>query len=149
MTPASISKNTRLIKAEAERLGFMHCGIARAEFLSDEAPRLERWLNKGYHGSMSYMERNFDKRLDPRLLVEGTVSVLSLSYNYYFQTQTPTDSFKIAKYAYGTDYHLVIKDKLRELLQFIQEHIGAVSGRAFVDSAPVLEKAWASRAGLG
>ena len=149
MTPAAITKNTLLIKAEAERLGFLHCGVAKAGFLAEEAPRLERWLNQGFHGSMSYMERNFDKRLDPRLLVEGTVSVLSLSYNYYSEDKTPEDGFKVARYAYGTDYHLVVKDKLKELLRFIELNIGAVSGRAFVDSAPVLEKAWATRAGLG
>lgn len=141
---------TRMIKAEAERLGFLSCGIAKAEFLSEEAPRLEAWLKNGYHGEMQYMENYFDKRLDPRKLVEGARSVISLSLNYYTETvqQDPTAP-KISKYAYGKDYHELIKEKLKQLHAYIQEHIGEVSGRAFVDSAPVLDKAWANRAGLG
>ncbi len=139
-----------MIKAEAERLGFLSCGIAKAEFLSEEAPRLEAWLKNGYHGEMQYMENYFDKRLDPRKLVEGARSVISLSLNYYTETvqQDPTAP-KISKYAYGKDYHELIKEKLKQLHAYIQEHIGEVSGRAFVDSAPVLDKAWANRAGLG
>lgn len=144
------TKYSQLIKEEALRLGFMQCGIAKADFLEEEAPRLTNWLNQQHHGQMSYMENHFDKRLDPRLLVDGAKSVISLSLNY-FPSATPTDpeAPKLSKYAYGTDYHLVIKDKLFQLLQFIQQHIGEVSGRAFVDSAPVLDKAWAKRAGIG
>jgi len=144
------TKYSQLIKEEALRLGFMQCGIAKADFLEEEAPRLTNWLNQQHHGRMSYMENHFDKRLDPRLLVDGAKSVISLSLNY-FPSATPTDpeAPKISKYAYGTDYHLVIKDKLFQLLQFIQQHIGEVSGRAFVDSAPVLDKAWAKKSGIG
>src|SRR5690606_2334215 len=139
-----------LIKKEAERLGFLSCGISRAEFLEDEAPHLENWLKNNYQGELSYMENHFDKRLDPRLLVDGAKSVISLSYNYYTsEKQKDPTAPKLSKYAYGTDYHFIIKDKLKELLFFIQENIGEVSGRAFVDSAPVLDKAWAERAGLG
>lgn len=142
-------KNTQLIKTEADRLGFMSCGISKAEFLEEEAPRLEQWLEEGRHGQMKYMENNFDKRLDPTKLVEGSRSVISLLLNYYPEQKQRPDSYKISKYAYGTDYHFVIKDKLRSLMQFIQEEIGEVGGRAFVDSAPVLDKAWAARSGLG
>ncbi|HLT41901.1 MAG TPA: tRNA epoxyqueuosine(34) reductase QueG [Sphingobacteriaceae bacterium] len=139
-----------LIKKEAERLGFLSCGISKAEFLEEEAPRLEGWLKNNYQGELYYMENNFDKRLDPRLLVDDAKSVISLSYNYFTEEkQQDPLAPKLSKYAYGTDYHFVIKDKLKELLLFIQEHIGEVSGRAFVDSAPVLDKAWAQRAGLG
>ncbi|AJR03163.1 tRNA epoxyqueuosine(34) reductase QueG [Siansivirga zeaxanthinifaciens] len=141
--------NTERIKTEAKRLGFLSCGISKAGFLEEEAPRLERWLNKNMHGQMHYMENHFDKRLDPTKLVEDSKSVISLLINY-FPEDTQTDaSFKISKYAYGTDYHYVIKDKLKQLLHFIQENIGDVYGRAFVDSAPVLDKAWASKSGLG
>ena len=128
----------------------MSCGISKAEFLEEEAPRLEKWLEKNMHGEMQYMENHFDKRLDPRLLVDGAKSVISLLLNYYpSETQKDSESPKISKYAYGTDYHFVIKDKLKQLLHFIQDEIGEVSGRAFVDSAPVLDKAWAVRSGLG
>lgn len=144
------AKYSKMIKDEAIRLGFMQCGIAKAEFLEDEAPRLEKWLNNNYHGEMAYMENHFDKRLDPRLLVDDSKSVISLTLNYFPQEQqTDPDAPKISKYAYGTDYHLVIKDKLFQLLNFISEEIGEVSGRAFVDSAPVLDRAWAKRAGIG
>lgn len=143
------SKHAALIKAEALRLGFMSCGISKADFLEVEAPRLERWLNKQMHGQMSYMENHFDKRLDPRLLVEGAKSVVSLTLNYYPEETQIEDSYKISKYAYGEDYHYVIKDKLKELLYFIQSEIGDVDGRVFVDSAPVLDKAWAAKSGLG
>jgi len=140
---------TKLIKTEAKRLGFLSCGISKAQFLEEEAPRLERWLNQNMHGEMRYMENHFDKRLDPTKLVEGSKSVISLLLNYFpSETQNP-ESYKLSKYAYGTDYHFVIKDKLKQLLQFIQEEIGEVSGRAFVDSAPVLDKAWAAKSGLG
>ncbi|MCC4213423.1 tRNA epoxyqueuosine(34) reductase QueG [Leeuwenhoekiella parthenopeia] len=141
--------NTQFIKAEAKRLGFMSCGVSRAGFLEDEAPRLEDWLSKNRHGEMGYMENHFDKRLDPTLLVPGAKSVVSLLFNYFPEAQQRKDSFKISKYAYGTDYHFVIKDRLKELLFNIQEKIGKVEGRAFVDSAPVLDKAWAARSGLG
>ncbi len=128
----------------------MFCGISQAEFLEEEAPRLEQWLKKGMHGEMQYMENHFDKRLDPRLLVDGARSVISLGLNYYTELeQFDTSSPKISKYAYGSDYHLVIKEKLKQLLQVINEKIGEVGGRAFVDSAPVLDKAWAKKAGLG
>ncbi len=143
------SKYTQLIKAEAKRLGFMSCGISKAEFLEEEAPRLESWLKKNMHGEMSYMENHFDKRLDPTKLVDGSKSVISLLLNYYPSQFQKADSYKISKYAYGTDYHFVIKDKLKDLLKFIQIEIGEVEGRAFVDSAPVLDKAWAAKSGLG
>ena len=141
--------NTDLIKSEATRLGFLSCGISKAEFLEDEAPRLEKWLNDNMQGEMSYMENHFDKRLDPTLLVPGAKSVVSLLLNYFPKQTQREDSFKISKYAYGTDYHFVIKDKLKQLLNFIREEIGDVHGRAFVDSAPVLDKAWAAKSGLG
>lgn len=144
------AKYSKLIKAEALRLGFMQCGIAKAEFLEDEAPKLEKWLKNNHHGQMAYMENHFDKRLDPRLLVEGSKSVISLTLNYFpEERQTDPNAPKISKYAYGADYHEVIKEKLFQLLNFINEQIGAVSGRAFVDSAPVLDRAWAKRAGIG
>lgn len=137
------------IKDEAIRLGFLSCGISRAQFLEDQAPKLEQWLNENKHGKMSYMENHFDKRLDPRKLVEGAKSVISLLYNYFPSQHQNEDSYKIAKYAYGTDYHFVLKDKLKSLLHFIQTEIGEVYGRVFVDSAPILEKAWAAKSGLG
>lgn len=143
------SKYSEIIKAEAKRLGFMSCGISKAEFLETEAPRLENWLKKNMHGEMSYMENHFDKRLDPTKLVEGSKSVISLLLNYYPSKFQREDSYKVSKYAYGTDYHFVIKEKLKQLLQYIQQEIGAVDGRAFVDSAPVLDKAWAAKSGLG
>lgn len=143
------STRTTLLKAEAKRLGFLSCGISKAEFLEEEAPRLEDWLNHNRQGNMHYMENHFDKRLDPTKLVEGAKSVVSLLLNYFpSETQNP-ESYKLSKYAYGTDYHFVIKDKLKQLLHYIQEEIGEVSGRAFVDSAPVLDKAWAAKSGLG
>ena len=127
----------------------MSCGISKAGFLEQEAPRLEAWLNQNRHGQMQYTENHFDKRLDPTKLVEGSKSVISLLLNYYPQHLQRDDSYKISKYAYGTDYHFVIKDKLKELLHCIQEQVGDVHGRAFVDSAPVLDKAWAAKSGLG
>ncbi|MCX7637170.1 MAG: tRNA epoxyqueuosine(34) reductase QueG [Cyclobacteriaceae bacterium] len=141
---------TQLLKQLSRELGFSYCGISKAEFLEEEAPRLEEWLRRGYHGKMKYMENHFDKRLDPRLLVPGAKSVISLLYNYYPKKDlAKNDNFKIAKYAYGEDYHYVIKDKLKEMLYRLQEKTGQISGRAFVDSAPVMERAWAKRAGLG
>ena len=142
-------KYSKLIKAEAKRLGFLSCGISKAAFLEEEAPRLESWLNKNHHGEMKYMENHFDKRLNPTLFVDDAKSVISLLLNYYPSEIQNTDSYKISKYAYGQDYHFVIKEKLQELLQTIQTEIGEVSGRAFVDSAPVLDKAWAAKSGLG
>lgn len=142
-------KYTQFIKAESKRLGFLSCGISRAGFLESEAPRLEKWLNHQMNGQMSYMENHFDKRLDPTLLVDGAKSVISLLLNYYPSEEQNPDSYKISKYAFGHDYHFVIKDKLKELLFSIQTEIGEVSGRAFVDSAPVLDKAWAAKSGLG
>ncbi|MFT5791318.1 MAG: epoxyqueuosine reductase [Candidatus Azotimanducaceae bacterium] len=142
-------KYSQLIKAEALRLGFSTCGIAKADFLENEAPRLEQWLKDGYHGEMQYMENHFDMRLDPRLLVDGAKSVISLSYNYFPEQQQNSDSYKLSKYAYGEDYHHVVKSKLKELHDFIQEEIGEIDGRAFVDSAPIMERAWAEKAGLG
>ena len=128
----------------------MFCGISKAGFLEDEAPRLEAWLKNGMHGEMQYMENHFDKRLDPRLLVDGAKSVISFGLNYFSdKVQADPLSPKISKYAYGADYHSVIKEKLSLLLQVIKEKIGDVNGRAFVDSAPVLDKAWAKKAGLG
>jgi epoxyqueuosine reductase len=142
-------KYSKLIKAEAKRLGFLSCGISKAGFLEEEAPRLENWLNQNHHGEMKYMENHFDKRLNPTLLVDDAKSVISLLLNYYPSKIQNTESYKISKYAYGQDYHFVIKEKLKELLQTIQTEIGEVSGRAFVDSAPVLDKAWAAKSGLG
>src|SRR5690606_38923259 len=139
----------QLIKQEAKELGFSFCGISKAAFLEEEAPRLESWLNANMHGEMTYMENHFDKRLDPRLLVPGAKSVVSLLYNYFPEQQQNPDAYKISKYAYGEDYHFVIKDKLKDLLHFIQDEIGEVDGRVFTDSAPVLDKAWAAKSGLG
>ena len=128
----------------------MSCGVSKAGFLEEEAPRLEAWLKKGMHGQMQYMENHFDKRLDPTKLVEDSKSVVSLLLNYFPQeTQSDENAPKISKYAYGQDYHHIIKSKLKELHFFIQSTIGEVSGRAFVDSAPVLDKAWAAKSGLG
>ncbi|MBI6117120.1 tRNA epoxyqueuosine(34) reductase QueG [Salegentibacter sp. F63223] len=143
------SKYTSLIKEEAKRLGFLSCGISKAEFLEKEAPRLEEFLNENRHGEMRWMENNFDKRLDPTKLVEGSKSVISLLLNYYPEEKQKEGSYKISKYAYGRDYHFVIKDKLKQLLQFMRDEIGEVDGRAFVDSAPVMDKVWAAKSGLG
>ena len=143
------TKHTHFIKSEAKRLGFLSCGISKASFLEQEAPRLENWLNKNHQGKMTYMENHFDKRLNPTLLVPDSKSVISLLLNYYPSEIQNPKSYKISKYAYGQDYHFVIKQKLNELLYQIQNEIGAVSGRAFVDSAPVLDKAWAAKSGLG
>lgn len=145
----SHDRNKELIRDEALRLGFSFFGVSKAEFLNDEAPRLERWLNAHMHGEMAYMANHFDRRLDPRLLVPGAKSVVSLLLNYFPTHQPPEESPKISRYAYGEDYHTVIKDKLHLLMQFIREHIGEVDGRVFVDSAPVMDKVWAKKSGLG
>lgn len=145
----NFSYYTQIIKAEALRLGFLSCGISKAEFLEKEAPRLENWLNKNKNGKMQYMENHFDKRLDPTLLVDESKSVISLLYNYFPEEKQDIGTYKISKYAFGVDYHLVVKNKLKELFQFIQDEIGEVNGRVFVDSAPILEKAWAAKSGLG
>jgi len=142
-------KYSQLVKTEAKRLGFLSCGISKAGFLEVEAPRLENWLHQNRHGEMRYMENHFDKRLNPTLLVDGAKSVISLLLNYYPSEFQNTNSYKISKYAFGQDYHFVIKEKLKELLDTIQSQIGEVSGRAFLDSAPVLDKAWAAKSGLG
>ncbi|MFY0594049.1 tRNA epoxyqueuosine(34) reductase QueG [Roseivirga sp.] len=147
-----ISNNTHTVKAIASKLGFDFCGISKAEFLADEAPKLEAWLKSGAHGKMSYMENHFDKRLDPSKLVPGAKSVVSLLYNYYPETDLSVEkppNHKIAKYAYGTDYHFVIKDKLKTFLEELNTKIGHIEGRVFVDSAPVMERQWAEKSGLG
>lgn len=149
MTDFLKQKYSNLIKAEAQRLGFLSCGISKATFLEEEAPRLEKWLSEGRNGEMSYMENYFDMRLDPRLIVDQAKSVISLLLNYYPSEMQNPESYKISKYAYGRDYHLVIKDKLKILLQTLNDQIGEINGRAFVDSAPILDKAWAQRSGLG
>lgn len=142
-------KHKDLIKSEAYRLGFDFVGVSKAEFLEEDAPRLENYLKKNLNGKMAYMENHFDKRLDPRLLVNDAKTVVSFLINYYPDQKQNENSPKIAKYAYGQDYHLVIRQKLNELLEFINNEIGEVSGRGFVDSAPVLDKAWAKKSGLG
>ena len=139
----------KIISDEALRLGFSHCGFSKADFLEEEAPRLEKWLNDNHHGEMSYMANHFDKRLDPSLLVDNAKTVVSLLLNYYTDDRQNSDAPKLSKYAYGEDYHFVIKDKLKSLLAFIQDEIGEVNGRVFVDSAPVMDKAWAVKGGLG
>ena len=143
-------KNTKFIKDESKRLGFSSCGISKARFLSEEANNFEKWLTKGYQGSMSYLEKNIDKRLDPRLLVPGSKSVISLSYNYFPPKKLiDENNFIISKYAYGKDYHKVLKKKLKKLFARIREKIGEIEGRVFVDSAPIHERAWAKLSGLG
>ncbi len=144
-------KYAQIIKSQAKNLGFDFCGISKADFLEEEAPRLENWLNQNYHGEMAYLANHFDKRLDPRKLVDGAKTVVSLVYNYYPENKLPEnpEDYKIAKYAYGKDYHFVIKDKLKTMLQHLQEEIGEINGRAFVDSAPVMERQWAQKSGLG
>jgi epoxyqueuosine reductase len=148
-TVQQIEKNTQWIKALAQRLGFAFCGIARAERLDDDARRLETWLAKGMHGSMQYMANHFDLRINPAQLVPGAQSVITLLKNYYPAQQQPPDVPQIAKYAYGNDYHDVIRADLKAFLQAIQLEIGEVQGRGFVDSAPVLERTWAQKSGLG
>ena len=150
MNPSAKNKNSEFIKQKALQLGFMACGISKAEFLEEEAPRLEKWLSENRHGEMKYMGNYFDKRLDPRLLFEGCKSVISVLVNYFpSENQKDPEAPKLSKYAFGEDYHFVIKRKLNELLLFIQSEIGEVNGRIFVDSAPVMDKAWAKKSGLG
>lgn len=143
-----LSARTAIVKQNARDLGFDFCGISKAGFLEQEAPRLERWLREGKQGRMAYMENYFDKRLDPGLLVPGAKSVVSLLYNYFPPAEKETAP-KVSKYAYGEDYHEVIRDKLNAFLENLKEQLGEINGRAFVDSAPVLEKAWAAKSGLG
>jgi len=143
------NNHTYLIKTWSRELGFDHCGIARAVRLDDDARRLESWLQKGMNGSMLYMENHFDLRIDPSRLVPGAKSVITLLLNYFPDEQQPSEAPQIAKYAYGEDYHEVIRSKLKELLARIKAGIGEVEGRGFVDSAPVLERSWAVRSGLG
>jgi len=146
----NIQEQSRLIKSKAVESGFLACGISRARLLSEEKNRLESWLAQEMHGEMEYMNRNMEKRLDPRLLFHGAKSVVSVLLNYYpAGKQTDPESPVLSKYAYGKDYHFVLKRKLNALLDFIQQEIAPCSGRVFVDSAPVLDKAWAARAGLG
>ena len=140
----------KVLKVKLKTLGFLSCGISKADFLEEEAPRLEQWLNQNHHGEMAYMANHFDKRLDPRVLVPGAKSVVSLLLNYHSkEKQTDVEAPKIASYAFGDDYHKVIKDKLKQLVSFIHKEIGEVQGRVFVDSAPVMDKAWAAKSGLG
>ncbi|MDE0772829.1 MAG: tRNA epoxyqueuosine(34) reductase QueG [Salibacteraceae bacterium] len=144
------SHYSEIIKSKAKALGFLSCGISKVDFLEKEAPRLEQWLNQNHHGEMAYMANHFDKRLDPRVLVPGAKSVVSLLLNYHTEEkQTDVEAPKIASYAFGEDYHNVIKDKLKQLMNFIHQEIGEVAGRVFVDSAPVMDKAWAAKSGLG
>ena len=144
-------RHAQLLKATAKRLGFNFCGIAKADFLAEEAPKLEEWLRRDYQGRMGYLSNHFDKRLDPRKLVDGAKTVVSLLYNYYPEKSLPqgSEDLKLAKYAYGKDYHDVIQEKLREFLSCLKDEIGEIHGRSFVDSAPILERQWAQRAGLG
>ncbi len=148
---AQPENHASIIKSTAKRLGFDFCGIAKAGFLEEEAPRLEEWLNRNYQGQMGYLANHFDKRLDPTKLVEGAKTVVSLIYNYYPEQKLPEspDSIKLAKYAYGVDYHFVIREKLNEFLEILREEIGEFDGRGFVDSAPIMERQWAQKAGLG
>ena len=142
--------NKEKIKRKAIELGFFYCGVSKADFLEEEAKDLEKWLSRGLNGNMSYMENHFDKRLDPRILVPEAKSVVSLLLNYFPEKDlSDQHGLKVSKYAYGKDYHYVIKDKLKSLMGFINEEIGQVEGRVFVDSAPVMDKAWAKRSGLG
>lgn len=149
MMVKNTEKNTALIRTFATQLGFDYCGMAKAKKLEDDARRLETWLNKGMHGKMQYMENHFDLRVDPARLVPGAKSVITLLLNYFPASQQNTDSVRISKYAYGEDYHDVIRNKLNTLLQMIADNIGEVNGRGFVDSAPVLERSWAQQSGSG
>ncbi len=146
---SSVSSHTHLVKSEARKLGFEYCGIARAEFLDEDARRLERWLQQGMQGTMQYMENYFDLRTDPTKLVPGARSVITLLMNYFPKEKQNPDAPKVSKYAYGRDYHKVIRKKLKHFLKTLREEIGAIEGRGFVDSAPVLERSWAQKSGLG
>ncbi len=143
------SLHTKKIKEKALEFGFAAVGISGATFLEKESQHLKEWLDNGYHGEMQYMENHFEKRVDPRKLVEGAKSVISVLYNYYPKEKQKKDTFQISKYAYGKDYHYVVKEKLNHLLEFIKTEIPGVNGRAFVDSAPVMDKVWAAKSGLG
>jgi len=146
----NLKKNySDFIKNKSIELGFISCGISKSGFLENEIGRFESWLKNNYHGKMSYMERNFDKRMDTRKLVDGSKSVISLLFNYYPSKEINNNCFKISKYAYGKDYHFIIKDKLKTLLSSMRNEIGEIDGRVFVDSAPIMEKAWAKKSGLG
>lgn len=149
-TLPELQKRAELVRSHAQRLGFGMVGISKAERMDEEAKKLEWWLNKNHHGKMSYMANHFEKRVDPTLLVPGSKSVITLTYNYFTEKkQEDPTAPKISKYAYGKDYHFIIKDKLRELLQILNDEIGEINGRCFVDSAPVLERDWAKRSGVG
>lgn len=150
MSSTTIHRHTQLVKQKARELGFDFCGISKAGFLEDEAPKLENWLKQNMHGQMHYMANHFDKRLDPTKLVPGAKSVVSLLFNYYPEKDLANDgSYKIAKYAYGQDYHYVIKYLLKELVKQLEAEVGEIDGRVFVDSAPVMERSWAEKGGLG
>ncbi|CAN5197203.1 tRNA epoxyqueuosine(34) reductase QueG [soil metagenome] len=150
LNPSAKLHYSNIIKNEAKRLGFEQVGFAPAGFLEDEAPRLESWLSKGFHGQMKWMENHFDMRLDPTKLVPGAKSVISLMFNYFPSNIINNENApKVAKYAYGEDYHFVLKDKLKDLMHYIQSEVGEVNGRVFVDSAPIMERKWAQQAGLG
>jgi len=143
------ARATAIVKRLAKEQGFMACGISKADFLEEEATGLEQWLKHGYHGDMKWMENHFDERLDPRKLMPGAKSVISVLLNYFPEESQEAGTPKISKYAYGRDYHKVIRGKLKRMLQGIHEEIGEVHGRGFVDSAPVMDRAWARRSGLG
>lgn len=149
MSISSRTEHTAIVKRIVKDHGFLNCGISASSFLEEEAPRLESWLDKGYHGSMKWMENHFDKRLDTQKLVEGSKSVISMTFNYFPSEKQEDGTPNISKYAFGDDYHDVLKEKMRSILASIQEEIGEVSARVFVDSAPVLERAWAAKSGLG
>jgi len=147
---STAGKYSQLIKSRAKSFGFQNCGISKADFLEEDARHLEKWLKNNYHGEMKYMENHFDKRLDPRLLVEGSKSVISLSYNYFPEEKiSALENYKISKYAYAEDYHEVVKEILRELVAELQAEIGEFNFRVFVDSAPVMERSWAKKSGIG
>ena len=145
----TINTNTAFVKNTAYSLGFDYCGIAKAQRLDEDAKRLESWLNKGFNGSMNYMQNYFDLRIDPSKLVHGAKSVITLLFNYFPSEKQNEESPQISKYAYGKDYHEVIKGKLKTFLQTLKENIGEINGRGFTDSAPVLERSWAVKSGLG
>ncbi len=146
---SAAENNAHLIKSIAKELGFSYCGISKAAYLEDQAPVLESWLKNNYNGKLGYMENNFDVRLNPKLLVDDAKIVVSLMYNYYTNTKLEHDEYKISKYAYGKDYHDVIKQKLWLFLDRLKEKIGNINGRGFTDSAPILEGVWAKKSGLG
>ncbi len=146
---AAKTRHTQIIKRIAKDLGFDFCGISKAERLENDERHLDHWLSQNYHGTMQWMENHFDKRVDPAKLVPGAKSVVSLLLNYHPEEELDNHAIKVSKYAYGTDYHFVIKDKMKNFMHRIQSEIGEVGGRVFVDSAPVLDRAWAAKSGLG